>query len=227
MRTSLKHPQGTDPDTEFARLVAPPFDPWDAIRRPSLRNAVVAACIAVALGALALSVVLGGTPRYVSRAALLIDQPQAVASSSDEGVIRKLNLLRLKYVGLIPTSVIAGPLARDLDLPAARIAASTGGYVTGDALVLYTWAADRDPAEARRISTALARRVVSFADDEQAASGIPPDARFRFHVVANAGPARKTDPSGRTAVQAGVAVGLLAAATAYAALQLLTGNRRR
>src|SRR5438309_7920052 len=150
---SQARPQGPErePDDDivwgdFARTDArrPPGEPspdrwtlWDALKTFSLRNLVFALILGLLAGAAGALIAHKKTPLYASSVTLVIDQPAFMADARDEGVIRKLNLLKLKYGDLIGTPVIAGIAARQLGVPEGQVAAAVhAGAPPTESLVL-------------------------------------------------------------------------------------------
>src|SRR5205814_7544487 len=107
---------------------------WDRLvrpLRPSLWIAIVAGLLAASVAS-TLSLTRPAT--YRSQATLLIDEPAAVGSSQDQGVLLKLSSLRDKYAALASTSAIVDPAAQQSGLPSSTIAGDGQIIVAQDAL---------------------------------------------------------------------------------------------
>ncbi|MCU1449463.1 MAG: hypothetical protein JWP02_1633 [Acidimicrobiales bacterium] len=217
-----------DQPSRERRPVEPPrrWTLWDALRVPSLRNLVFALLLAALGGSAGAVIALRQSPKYSSHAVLLIDQPVLIAEAKDEGLIRKLSLLRFKYAALIKTPGIAGIAAQQLALPEPEVAAAVGASATPESLVLVATAEADTPRAAVRIADGIAAAVVTYADEEQRSYSVPANARYQFSVVAGASNAVKIQPQRKRAVQAAFGLGAVLLAMAYVILQLLTFERR-
>jgi capsular polysaccharide biosynthesis protein len=199
---------------------------WDALRAYSFRNLAIAVTLAVLAGAGGTAAALKQATQYSGKAQLLIDQPRLVANTTDEGPLRKLSLLRLKYVDLVTTPAITGPASAQLGTTEKSVADNVTGLASPQNLLLEIDATDPTRAGADRIANTVARTVITYADDEQAGQGVPQVDRYRFTLVEAASLAAKTQPKLSRAVQAGGALFLIGFALAYALLQMLTAPVR-
>jgi capsular polysaccharide biosynthesis protein len=199
---------------------------WDALKVLSLRNLVFAVLLGVLGGAAGAVIALRQTPQYSSHAVLLIDQPALISEAKDEGLIRKLSLLRLKYAALVQTPGIAGIAAEQLGVPEPQVAAAVAASAPPDSLALVTTGVGRTPTTAIRLANSIAAAVVTYTDEEQLRYSVPANARYQFSVVAPASEAAKTQPQRKRAVQAAFGLGAILLAAAYVILQLLTFERR-
>jgi capsular polysaccharide biosynthesis protein len=199
---------------------------WDALKAHSLRNLVFALVLAALGGAGGGVIALRQTPLYSSSAALLIDQPALISNAKDEGLLRKLSLLRLKYAALVRTPGMAGIVAQQLGVPEGQVAAAVSASAPPDSLVLVTTAQSRTPSTAVEFANGIADAVVQYTNDEQVHYAVPLDNRYQFTVVSPASEAAKIQPRRMRAVQAAFGLGAVLFAIAYVILQLLTSEYR-
>jgi tyrosine-protein kinase len=186
----------------------------------SFRQLVAAVVAGVFVGGLAALLMVTSPPTYQSQAALLIDQPRAIAASGDAGVVAKLSNLRLKYVGIVATSRIAGPAAARAGVPAARARADLSAAASPNSLLLVVIARDENGALVQRLAQAAAQQLVRDVDDEQNRYKIPPAQRFFFSIVTPASPAVKVEPTDKRVAAVSLVSGALAAAVVLTAFVL-------
>jgi capsular polysaccharide biosynthesis protein len=184
-------------------------------------TAVVVGLVAAGFGAYA---VHRSTPTYTSQALLEIDQPQAIAASSDEGVVAKLGRLRLKYAGLVRTQVFSGPVAEQLGLPPGLVAGSLYALADQQSLLLAIGARTHDPDKARLIAQAASQYLSTYVRDEQTRNGIPAAQQITFNIATPATAAHQIAPTRRREVLVAAFVFIFAAG-AVAGLAL-AGRRR-
>lgn len=192
-------------DGEQRRL--PPIPAW-------MLAAAAAALIAI-LGAGLL--VLPSGPVWQSRAALLIDQPQAIAVSQDPGIIEKLSRLRFKYAGLVGTTDFAELVeARAPDAGNAQLLAS----VPPDSLLLHVGArGDRDAVQ--DLSDAAAATLIRYVERELDGLKLEPAQRFTLSVVSPATAPQRLDSSRR-----GLAIAMILGAGLVAVASVALRRRR-
>lgn len=194
---------------------------------PRPRDIILALLIGAIVAAGGAAAVLRQDPLYFSRATLLIDQPRAVATSPDEGPIVKLSRLRFKYAGLVSTSRIAGPVARDLHLSVSRVRRAVRGVIDPLSLLLFVDVRMDDRSLVLRVAQQTAMQVIADAQQEQTSLGVQPKDRFEFSLVDQASVPDKIAPSGNRATAVAAVGGSLAAAAVYVLMRLLFGRRRR
>ncbi len=187
----------------------------------SLRNFVLALIAAALVASVSAAMVLREPAVYESRAVLLIDNPLALATAGDEGTILKLDRLRIKYATLAHTEVIAGPVAKALDLPLGAVLGATDVVATPASLSLVVAARSGKPTAAVALAAAMSTGIVDFVVQEHEANHVPPNDRFVFRVVQPAKFAVKTAPLPRSARSSGAIAFVAALAVAYIGLQLL------
>lgn len=158
---------------------------WRALQHNARPALLVAALVAVVLGAV--GAVAGSTGRtvYTSTTTMLIDDPYALATAGDQGEMLKLNSLLIKYAGLITTDVIAGPVAQQLGLPMDEVLGSVSAQVNGstETLLLPVTATWSTPAEAQRLSQVVANQLTNFVKLQDVQYHIPAADRFTLTTV--------------------------------------------
>ena len=168
-----------------------------------------------------------GSGTYRSQTTLLFDQLHAVASSGDAGVLAKLSLLRVKYVDLLQTSAITGPVARKTGLPEPTVRGALQATAPPAQFVLAVTATLAQPAQARELATAAADELIAYNQHEQSSAGIPADQQVTISVVSPAQPATQVAASRRRAVAYGAAAAVGAALLVVAGASLLVRPRLR
>src|SRR5947207_2866021 len=144
-------------------------------RRHPLAGALLVAVIAAAFAGV---VVLRRAPAYSSATPLFIDAPRAVNASVDDGVLRRLILLRLNYADLARTAVIAGPVANQLGLEQQTLRDSISTIVVPNSFALVVIGRAKNRATAQRLSAAVAEQLSAYANREQAQAGTAPNHEF-------------------------------------------------
>lgn len=188
--------------------------------RPSPVGVLLAAVLFVLGAALAGLLVRSAAPTWQSTAILDIDQPRVVASTQDPAVLDKLSRLRFKYIGLVGTDRIAGPVAQALGEDVAQVRDRLGaGAVPSDLLIRVTGTAG-DAEVARRTSEALATVLTEFVAREQADDAVPAAERVLVEVVDVAAPAVQVGPA-----RAKVGIAALLGGALAAGLGLLVTSR--
>lgn len=136
-----------------------------------------------------------GTKTFQSQAVLEIDQPTAVALSTDDGVIAKLSRLRYKYAGLINTETFATPVAAKLGLPTGAVLGTLYPIVDPATLIMAVGARSHDRTQAQQLANAGAQELVDYTQTEQNALKVPDTAKISFRIVTPAGQAIRTAPT--------------------------------
>src|SRR3954463_16124273 len=122
-------------------------------------------------------------PVYQSTAAVSFDQPKALATATDAGIIQKLSQIRLQYGGLIKTDAIAAPVAAKLGLRQGQVQGAVVPVQIPNSLLLGVAAHQASPAQAKAIATAVAEEIVTYVDQVQADAGVAKDQRVIAHIV--------------------------------------------
>ncbi|MCU1594811.1 MAG: hypothetical protein JWO12_2203 [Frankiales bacterium] len=188
-----------------------------------------ASALALLLAAVAATLVAGLTGVAVhanagdltSTALVSIDEPQAIASSTDGGVIEKLSRVRLKYISLVSTDRIAVPVATSLHLPVDRVREHLSGAALPTDLLLRLSCTGTVANKARACANALATAVVAYADQEQSRFQIPAAQRVILAKVQPAGEATRASSGPAKTLGAAVLAGGLAAALVLAVMARL------
>jgi capsular polysaccharide biosynthesis protein len=136
-----------------------------------------------------------GTKTFQSQAVREIDQPTAVALSTDDGVIAKLSRLRFKYAGLINTETFAAPVAAKLGLPTGAVLGTLYPIVDPSTLIMAVGARSHDRTQAQQLANAGAQELVDYTQTEQNALKVPATAKISFRIVTPAGQAIRTAPT--------------------------------
>jgi capsular polysaccharide biosynthesis protein len=176
--------------------------------RTLIRRVVVAALLGLIIGGISGLVVLKRSPTYSSGTQMVIEQQQAVDLSNNDGLLRKLSLLRLEYAALAPTSVIASPVARRLGVGEGVVASGVDTSVPTSSYRLVVIGRGDTPQRARRISDAVASELADYAAREHAAAGVSPGDGYQLTVVAPASAPVKVSPTKKAAAKLGAAVAL-------------------
>ena len=196
-------------------------------RLPSLRLIIAASIIGLIAGGFAASSVLREPALYSSRAVLLIDQPGLIARSGSEGVLTKLNQLRVKYALLAKTAQITKPVADKTGLPQGLIARAITIVLPGPSLVLTVEARAPQPPIARAIADAAAEAMIALIKGEQDAAKIAADTRILMSIAAPAQPGVKILPTRSRAMTVGAMWGVLALAATIALVETVGALRRK
>lgn len=194
--------------------------PGDAMVRGVTWSLIVGVLVAAAAAVL----VLAGSKTYESRAALLLDQPKAIAASQTEGYVTKLVRLRSKYASLATTDAVLKGAAESTGLRIGRFRRETFASAPETSMLIVVGArSDRSQAAANE-ATAVARSLISYVDDEQ--SSLPSAQRLTLQVVTPARPGGRVAPTTGRVLTMGLVGGAVAAVLTYVALALVRAFRR-
>lgn len=216
--------------TEPVPVVPPVAEPTvtgPARRLPKPLNVLVAGLVlGVLLGGIGAGYVLSRHAVYRSSAVLMLDQEPALAKSENDGLLSKLVRLRLKYVGIVSTTVFADPVAKALGRPVGEVHAALSATAPPTSLLLTIQAETGSADGAREIAQGAADELVRYLQDEEVAAAIPEGNRVTLTVVSAAPQGTKASPSGRRALLAAVFLfAVVAAAGALAADALRRKDR--
>jgi len=200
---------------------------WDAIKNFSLRNLVFALLLGIFCAASGAAIAMKQPSVYASTAQLVIDQPKAIAGSKDEGPIRKLAFLKIKYGNIAKGPAISGAAARSLGVSEDRVANSIVVTALPSDLLLSVRAQSSTANSARRTANAVATSIIDYVNTEQAGLGVPGADRYGFSFVQQAESATRVQPTANRALQAGIGLGVIAMVAAYVILQLLAPAPRK
>jgi capsular polysaccharide biosynthesis protein len=195
------------------------------VSRTLVRRIVIAALLGLIIGGISALVVVKRSPTYSSGTQMVIEQQQAVDLSSNDGLLRKLSLLRLQYAALAPTSVIASPAAQKLGVGERVVADGVDTSVPLGSYRLVVIGRAHTPQRARGISGAVANQLAVYAAGEHKAAGVSPADGYQLTVVSPASTPVKVSPTKKSAAKLGAAVALGVFVIALLALTL-TGSRR-
>jgi hypothetical protein len=194
--------------------------PGDAMVRGVTWSLIVGVLVAAAAAVL----VLAGSKTYESRAALLLDQPRAIAASQSEGYVTKLVRLRSKYASLATTDAVLEGAAASTGLRIGRLRRETFATAPDASMLLVIGGRSDAGAVAAREATAVARSLIEYVDDEQ--SALPADERLTLRVVTPARPGGRVAPTTGRVLTVGLVGGAVAAVLTYVALALFRAVRR-
>jgi capsular polysaccharide biosynthesis protein len=148
-------------------------------------------------------------PVYQSTAAITFDQPKALATATDAGIIQKLSQLRLQYGGLIRTDAITGPVADKLGLRQGQVQAAVLNVQIPNSLLLGIGAQTTSPERSKEIATATAETIVEYTDKVQSDAGVPTDDRVVAHIVIKPQGARQIAPTEKRRLSVAILGGIL------------------
>jgi capsular polysaccharide biosynthesis protein len=186
-------------------------------RRPG-PLALLLALIAAVLAAAFTSLVVPDTKTgFTSVAMVSVDEPQAVAVARDGAILDKLSRVRFKYVGLVGTDAIAGPVAKKLRLPVEQVRGRLGAIALPTDLLMRLSCTGKTSAEAARCANALAVSVVEFVASEQQSNGIPKALQLVATSVQAAGPGTAAASHKKRVLGISLLVGALAGAVVLGA----------
>lgn len=210
-----RRPEVVGMETAWDRLVRP--------LRPSIWIAVVAGLLAASIAS---TISLTRPATYRSQATLLIDEPAAVGSSQDQGVLLKLASLRDKYAALANTSPIVDPAAQESGLPSSTIASDGQVVVAQDALTMQAQGLSSDPGTARTVAQSLGDSLSRYVAGEQASLNVPANDKVTISVIQPAEPAARISPSVRQSVTV-IAVSAIATGIVVYVIAQLVMTRAR
>ncbi len=198
---------------------------WDRLARHPRPALVVALLVAWAVGAAVAAAVLEPTPSCTSTAVMLIDDPYSLATAGDTGQLLKLDELRYEYASLASTSVIAGPVARQLQVPVGAVLGAVSVDVPSEALLLDVTAAASGPRRAQRLAATEADELTRYVSQQEAGAGVPATDRFSLTVV-DAAPlgGRGARPWAKAATD-GIAAAAVAGLAGFVLAQLVRHRR--
>lgn len=192
--------------------------------RPNPVGVLLTAVLFVVGAALAGLLARSAAPTWQSTAILDIDQPRVVAAAQDPAVLDKLSRLRFKYVGLVGTDRIAGPVAFSLDEDVEDVRPRLGASALPSDLLIRVTGTAGDPRVARRTSDALARALVELVATEQDDDAVPPVEQVQVELVDVAAPAVQVGPA-RGAIGIAALLGGALGAGLCLILIAVSGNR--
>ena len=199
---------------------------WRALRTAPLPGLVLAVLLAIGAGLVGWNLNSAGTTVYSSRTVMAIDQPYGIATAGDEGILLKLETLRIKYQGLASTDAIAGPVATKLGLPITDVLAATSVALPADSLLLVVTGTWTNAADAQHLSSAMAAEINSYVKAENAQYVVPAADQFIIQTVDPTTPATaSTSSSHRKSAADAVALALVTLIVAFVAAQLIFNRR--
>jgi capsular polysaccharide biosynthesis protein len=214
------------PDFQRDSATPRPWTVWDAIKAFSPRNMVFALILGVLAAAGGAAVALQQTPVYSSQTKLIIDQPKALAAAQDDGPIRKLAVLKVKYANLAESPAVTGPASESLGMTDRQVASAITATALPFDLLLTVTAESSTSARAERIANAVGASIINYVNQEQTQLNVPPDDRYNFSTIETAATATRIQPTNTRALQAAIGLGVISALLAYVILQLIAPRPR-
>lgn len=184
---------------------------------------VMVALAVIALGSFVAA--SGADDPYEAQAALLIDQPRAIAAADGGEVLGKLSNLRLKYTGLLRTRELSAPIAEQVGGSPDDVAGRLTAVAPPDSLLIVISARSAQRDDAIALAAAASDALRAYVEEEHEREDIPPDDRFVLREVTPAEDAAVLDDSTRRKALRAVAV--LAALGFLAAPVVHLVRRRR
>jgi hypothetical protein len=163
----------------------------------------LAVLLALVAAGIAAALVHRRAPTYDSRTTILIDGRARVDTTSNAESLITLSLFRSKYEALAKTAAIAVPVARQLGVDERRVADNVSASEPPASFVFTIVGSSRDAEFARRLSQAVATELSLYADREQQAVGLQPQARYQLRLLAPASAASRESTRSDTAKVAG------------------------
>jgi capsular polysaccharide biosynthesis protein len=154
---------------------------------------------------------------YISFSTMLIDQPFAVAQDQGDATLAKLQRLRFYYAGLVQTSVIAAPVAsqlqNDYHLSTGQIEGALNTLMGADTFTIDLFAQGRNPQESSAVAQAATAELINYVKRQQKDLGIPVVQRVTLTEVTSPAAGIKVKVSTKKQlVSAGVAFVVVGAA---------------
>ena len=180
-----------------------------SFRLPGVRAFIAAIIAGLLVGGLSAVMILRQEPIFLSRAVVLIDQPYKITGPSGEGVVSKLNQLRVKYALLARTPRITDGIAKRTGLPARAVGGRVNVVLPGPSLILSVEGRSDVRRNARLIANAAGEELVALVKSEMDTYKIPEEERIIMSIVAPAQAGAQIAPSRNRAITIGSVSGLL------------------
>ncbi|HTT87434.1 MAG TPA: hypothetical protein VMF60_08715, partial [Acidimicrobiales bacterium] len=235
------HSNGDGPAVHEARHLSPPDWPvgthrrreredwashlWAMLRTGPLLALVAAAMVAAILGLSGEWFTLRGPTVWTSRTVMLVDEPSGIAVAGDQGLLLKLESVRLKYQGLAATNAIDQPVATKLDVPVSLVEGSAAVVLPADSLLLDVYGQWSSPTFARELSGAVAGEITAFVQQEDTQYKVPAADQFTITVVDAAAPATPSGPSHSKAATVALGLAIAGFVIGFVITQLVRNRR--
>lgn len=196
--TTARPPHAPAPASQTAPTVRPtgdrgggPVPPrwqrnvWRALWRNAGPAVVAGLLVAAVLGAVGGILGAQASTTYTSTTTMMIDDAYQLAAAGSQGEMLKLNTLLIKYAGLVSTDAIAQPVATELGLSLHQVLRAVTAQANGstETLLLPVAATWSTPAEAVRLSQAVADELIAYVKAQDVEFHIPAKDRFTFITV--------------------------------------------
>lgn len=198
---------------------------WLVLRTTPLPALVVGILLAVGFAVLGWNLNSTGPTLYTSRTVMAIDQPYGIATAGDEGILLKLEILRLKYQGLAGTDAMAGPAAKKLGVPVNTVLAGTSVALPNDSLLLVVTGTWTSPGEAEQLSSAMATEITTYVKTENTDYSVPAADQFFIDAVDPTTPATASTSSHSKSAADAAGLALLGLILGFALTQLLLNRK--
>ena len=198
---------------------------WAMLRTGPLLALVAAALIAAVLGLSGEWFTLRGPTVWTSRTVMLVDEPYGIAVAGDQGLLLKLESVRLKYQGLAATNAIDQPVAAKLDVPVSVVEGSAAVVLPPDSLLLDVYGQWSSPAFAQELSGSVAGQINAYVQQEDSQYKIPAADQFTIAVVDAAAPATPSGPSHSKAATVALGLAIAGFVVGFVITQLVRNRR--
>lgn len=198
---------------------------WALLTTSPALAVLIALLVGVPLAGIGWKANSSGRTIWTSRTVMTIDDPYGLATAGDEGILIKLELLRLKYQGLATTDAIATPVAEKLQLPVDEVLAQSSVTVPDDSLLISVNGTGTSPGTAQRISSAVADELTSYVQNENTTYAVPPGDRFFIAQVDPTTAATPSTASHRKSAADAVGLGILGLVVGFVVTQLIVNRR--
>lgn len=198
---------------------------WAVASTAPVLAIVIAILVGIGFGAIGWKASESGSTVWTSRTVLIIDDPYGIATAGDEGILIKLELLRLKYQGLAETDVIGNMVAAKLHLPVNAVLAGSAVTLPANALLMQVVGTSSSPAMAERLSNAMSSALSSYVQNENAAYNVPSADRFFLTVVNPTTRAVPSTTSHSKSAAAAVGLGIFGLLLGFVLTQLIVNRR--
>ncbi|HUI03956.1 MAG TPA: hypothetical protein VLZ77_10465 [Acidimicrobiales bacterium] len=198
---------------------------WAMLRTGPLLALVAAAVVATVLGLSGEFFTLRGPTVWTSRTVMLVDEPYGIAVAGDQGLLLKLEGVRLKYQGLAVTNAIDQPVAAKLNVPVSVVEGSAAVVLPPDSLLLDVYGQWSSPAFAQQLSGAVANEISAYVAQEDAQYKVPAADQFTISVVDAPAPATASGPSHSKAATVALGLAIAGFVVGFVVTQLVRNRR--
>ena len=159
--------------------------------------------LAVAAGLGAAAVSENKSDDFTSRATVIVNQEPALTLSRDAGILSKLSALRVKYAGLVSSSLFAQSVGEKAGLPAGFVHATLSPEVPPGSLLFTLSATTKDGETAQRVASAAATVLIESQAKEQTKLGLNARQQISLTLVSPARQGVLQEPSRKRSLEFG------------------------